>query len=520
MKENKDGKEGRRDSSSIRDDLAAVGDSRIGLVEDKQETTEERPKACWGARHTMAFIGFLGATCVYAMRVNLSVAIVAMVKSDAKNATNSSDLNQVCLPPEDYDPSEDGNENGEFDWNEVTQGLILSSFFYGYTVTNLLGGRAAEILGGKLVFGSGVVITAIFTLISPICAKVSTGLFITVRVLVGASQGIVFPAMNSMLAKWIPPVERARFSTLVYAGANIGTVVAMPVSGWLCDTDFLGGWPSVFYVFGALGVLWGLAWFLLVSNHPEDHPRISKEEKAYIIEHCGSKNEKALPIPWKAVFTSLPFWAILIADVGNSWGFYTLLTELPTYLKNIQHFDMTSNGLLSALPYLVLSVFSFVYSNTLNYPQASGKISIITVRRISMIIGIYGPMLALIAMCFVDCNQVLAMVFLCLAVGLNGAVYSGYLCSHQDLAPNLAGTLMGFTSTAANITGFIAPSVTGLITNDNQTLSAWRTVFLISAAMYLVVCTFHLIFISADVQPWNFEKEKDGKDESKKQTKS
>ena len=78
----------------------------------------------------------------------------------------------------------------------------------------------------------------------------------------------------------------------------------------------------------------------------------------------------------------------------------------------------------------------------------------------------YGPMLGLIAMCFVNCDKTLAIVVLCIAMGLNGSIYSGYMCSHQDLSPNLAGTLMGITNTVATIPGFVTPVVTGAITQS------------------------------------------------------
>merc|ERR1711962_1410580 len=120
-----------------------------------------------------------------------------------------------------------------------------------------------------------------------------------------------------------------------------------------------------------------------------------------------------------------------------------------------------------------------------------------------MAIGAYGPMIGLCIMCLVDCDSTLAMVVLCFAVGMNGAIYCGYMSSTQDLAPNYAGTLMGITNTLATIPGFAAPAVVGAITQDNQTLSAWRTIFLISSAVYLFTCTFYIIFIKADVQPWN-----------------
>lgn len=79
----------------------------------------------------------------------------------------------------------------------------------------------------------------------------------------------------------------------------------------------------------------------------------------------------------------------------------------------------------------------------------------------------YSPAVGLLAMCFVDCNSSVSVVVLCLSQGLNGLINSGYLCSHQDLAPNLAGSLMGITNTAASLTNVLAPVIVGTITQNN-----------------------------------------------------
>lgn len=79
----------------------------------------------------------------------------------------------------------------------------------------------------------------------------------------------------------------------------------------------------------------------------------------------------------------------------------------------------------------------------------------------------YLPVLALIALCFVGCDRTLAIVVLCIAVGTCGAIFAGYMCSHVDLAPRYAGTLMGLTNTFATIPGFAAPAVAGAITQGN-----------------------------------------------------
>ena len=67
------------------------------------------------------------------------------------------------------------------------------------------------------------------------------------------AEGVTFPVMHAMLARWSPKMERSKMGAFTYSGANFGTVVSLPVTGWLCEAV---GWQFVFYAFGALGVLW------------------------------------------------------------------------------------------------------------------------------------------------------------------------------------------------------------------------------------------------------------------------
>lgn len=79
-------------------------------------------------------------------------------------------------------------QDGEFVWTEYEQGLILGSFFWGYVLTNMLGGRLGEVIGGKLVFGFGVLVTAVLTLLTPVVAQASTPLLIALRVVEGLGE--------------------------------------------------------------------------------------------------------------------------------------------------------------------------------------------------------------------------------------------------------------------------------------------------------------------------------------------
>lgn len=114
-----------------------------------------------------------------------------------------------------------------------------------------------------------------------------------------------------------------------------GTVIAMPASGILAVAF---GWESVFYVFGGIGVFWLVLWLILVRRCPEEDPFISEEEKNYIVKKIGLRQELKAKVPWMAILTSPPVWAIVSSHCAENWGFYTLLTQLPSFLNGNTEF--------------------------------------------------------------------------------------------------------------------------------------------------------------------------------------
>ncbi|KAL7642913.1 UNVERIFIED_CONTAM: hypothetical protein RMT77_006202 [Armadillidium vulgare] len=469
----------------------------------------------WGARHTLSLMLFLAFSCDYALRVNLSVAIVAMV-NDTSSPTDNTSTSDQCPYPDDQnnDDHYGGSRNGEFYWNEATQGLILGSFFWGYLLTNIPGGVMSEYFGGKIVGGIGITLTGVLTLISPWAAGVSSKFFIVIRFLEGMAEGVFYPAINNIIPKWYPKKERSKFSAFFFSGMQFGTVVSMMLSGYLCSTDFLGGWPSAFYVIGFLTVIWGVLWFILIKDNPQDHPRISKEELRYITDGCPILKKETVPLPIKEILKSKVFWAIAFAHFGQNWGLYTLLTEIPTYFDSILHIKMQNNGLYTALPYIGGWIFSNVFGYFSDILLKKNILTLVQVRRWAMVAALYGPMVCLIGMCFVDCNSTAAVAILFLGGTLNGAMFCGYMCSHADISPRFSASLMGITNTIATIPGFVSPAITGAITNANNTIETWRIVFIIAIVVYFFSNLVFLIFVTTDVQPWNEPVVKDSKIDS------
>lgn len=106
-------------------------------------------------------MGFLAITNAYTMRICLNIAIVEMVvKHNDSGIEDGGTCDALTEPGEDIG-------GGDYVWSEALQGVILSSFFYGYVITHIPGGILAEKFGGKWCLSLGILSTAFFTLLTP-----------------------------------------------------------------------------------------------------------------------------------------------------------------------------------------------------------------------------------------------------------------------------------------------------------------------------------------------------------------
>ena len=182
-----------------------------------------------------ACLGAAGMAVVYGLKVNLSVAIVAMVNHTANVEAEDNERNGTF----EDDEHRLGNVNktaqvrernmrhidaivrlqdGPFVWTAPEQGLLLGAYFWGYFVTQIPGGRAADVLGGKRVFLSAVAAKAAGTLATPVAAAAGLKWLIVVRVAEGLAGGLTFPAMNVLVAKWAPEAELSSVASIVFGG--------------------------------------------------------------------------------------------------------------------------------------------------------------------------------------------------------------------------------------------------------------------------------------------------------------
>ncbi|KAJ4768937.1 phosphate transporter 4 [Rhynchospora pubera] len=366
--------------------------------------------------------------------------------------------------------------SAEFNWSPATVGLIQSSFFWGYLLTQIAGGIWADTVGGKTVLGFGVVWWSIATALTPVAAKVGLPFLLVVRAFMGIGEGVAMPAMNNILSKWVPVDERSRSLALVYSGMYLGSVTGLAFSPLLIHNF---GWPSVFYSFGSLGSVWFALWSSKAYSSPLEDPGLSAEEK-HLITTKNATKEPVTSIPWRLILSKPPVWALIVSHFCHNWGTFILLTWMPTYYNQVLKFNLTESGLFCVLPWLTMA-FSANMGGWIADTLVRKGLSVTTVRKVMQSIGFLGPAFFLTQLSHVHSP---AMAVLCMACsqGTDAFSQSGLYSNHQDIGPRYAGVLLGLSNTAGVMAGVLGTAATGYILQHGS----WDDVFKVSVGLYLV----------------------------------
>ncbi|XP_066140972.1 putative inorganic phosphate cotransporter [Euwallacea fornicatus] len=461
-------------------------DILYSAVDDK--LIEHVPKI--GKRHLQCLVLFLITFIAYGFRVNLSVAIVAMT-----------------------DPT--ANENSDIQtyphWTH--KGAILSAFFWGYIWPQVFAGYAANRFGAKWFLVGTMSLQSIVGFCTPhIAAHLGEIGVMLGRAVQGFCQGFLFPSLTHLLSQWVPHEERARMTGFVYGAVPFGTLCAMLVSGAIAGSSH--GWPMIFYMYGSLGILVSVLFAIVGYNSPAVDPTISEAEKQYIERSLGHTDEKpSHKVPWKGILTSKPVWSLLVTQCGFVYGFWILLTQIPTYMKFVLNFNIKDNSLLSSLPYLVLFILSFPLSFLSDFIINKKYVSQTTSRKLFSSVGIVTTSIALFMMGYVKPDESTKAIWLLIAaISLSAFCNFGWPLNHMDLSPNHAGTLMGLCNGISNIFSGIAPLTVQLLVKDERDPVQWRIIFFLAAGVQIVSGMIFNVYGSAEVQPWN---EDDRKKEDK-----
>jgi len=367
----------------------------------------------------------------------------------------------------------------------------------------VFGGWLGDRVGGRWLFGGGIAVCAALTLLTPPAARLHVAAVIVLRILEGAFEGFMLPATHALMSRWTPPAQSTRYVSVVFSGQECGIVVGMLLAGVLSDHGFAGGWPSVFYVFGAAGCVWAGAWFLLGYNSPAAHPRITAAERDYLLAAVGTGAAADRPAtPWRSILTSRPLLACCVAKFAHNWGYHTVLEGLPMFYYDVLGVNMTSNGLLASLPFLVGCVMLVLAGQSADWLRAPGRLSTTAVRKIFLSCGLVLPSVFLTTSGFLGCHRALVVLTMIAAVGCAQFAWSCVTVNSLDLSVTHAATLLGITNSTGTVASIAAPHVIGAFTYHRSTRAQWRKVFYVTAAVQWLGTIVYLLFGSGEPQNW------------------
>jgi len=442
----------------------------------------------WPERFKVVFMCFISFVICNLDRINISIAILPMAKT--------------------------------YGWSQSTVGIVQSAFYVGYILTQIPGGYWANKYGGKLVLGAGVVAWSLMTFLTPLAANSPLPILLLARVLLGIGEGVAMPAMNQMVSSWVPKQERSRSLSAIYSGMYMGSVLGL----LLCPQLIIAfGWPSVFYSFGSLGFVWWALWQFGIGSSPENCPGISESEKSYILKSIGTvsvKKDKTsatglksedkqteeeyydktasfqteTKIPWKALLSHPAAWAINIAHFCVTYGYFVLLTWLPTYFSTQLGFDLSTSSFFAIIPWLAMFVCANIGGNIADF-LLKKKMSITKVRKLMQTIGFLGPALFL-GLVATTTHANLAVLFMSCALGLSSFSQSGVYSNHADIGPQYSGVLLGISNTIAALPGIFGVALTGFILD--ATANNWSIVFGIAIAFYLLGTVVYNLFATGE----------------------
>lgn len=435
----------------------------VPTMDDDEASAAPAPPLLGSTRGGIALLLFAGLFATYTLRSNMSQAIMPI-----------------------------GEQYG---YGNEERGWIHSAFFVGYLLTGMWGGHLATTHGGWVVMLAGVGGASAFTL-ACVPAASSLRALLLCRVGVGLCQGVIYPSVHSLLARWAPRQEKATLVGAVWsggflgpavtvyaAGALIASTVAMPGGGAPLQT----GWPSVFYASAAAGAAWCAAWAALGASGPEAHARITPAERAFIAagQDAAAGGGGGGPVPWGRIVRNPAVLALCASHTCHNSQLYMLLSWMPTYLREQVGLDLASAGAAAVLPFLACFAASAVAGVAGDAALKRGA-SASLVRKTAMTVSEVLPALAMLALGRTS-SPGAAVAALTVALGLSGACSAGFAANGLDIAPRYAGVVFGLSNTLATLPGIVSPALVGaLVAAPHNDRAHWNVAFTLSAAVSLV----------------------------------
>ena len=365
-------------------------------------------------------------------------------------------------------------------WNEAQYGYVNTAFQAAYAVGLLVIGNLMDRFGTRKGFSFAITFWSVAAMCQAL-ARSALG-FGTARFALGLGEAGNFPAAIKTVAEWFPKKERALATGIFNSGSNVGAIAAPLVVPYIAVHY---GWQLAFIITGTLGFIWLVCW-LLIYRRPQEHPRLSPAELAYI---QSDPAEPVTKIPWATLIPHKQTWAFAIGKFMTDPIWWVYLFWLPKFLNTNYGLNITQIGLPLVVIYIAADVDS-IGGGWLSSTLIKRGWSVNRARKSAMLICA----LAVVPIMFAAraSNLWVAVTFVSLAAAAHQGWSANIFTMVSDMFPRRAvGSVVGIGGMAGSIGGMLIATTVGLIL---QYTGSYLPIFIIAGSTYLVaLAIMHLL---------------------------
>ena len=360
-------------------------------------------------------------------------------------------------------------------FSKSQMGTVFGAFALAYALFEVPGGWLGDWMGPRKVLMRIVLWWSTFTALSGWMFRFWP--LVMVRFLFGAGEAGCFPNLTKAFTTWLPLHERVEAQGIMWTFARWGGAFTPPL---VILVFHYMSWRWAFVLFGSLGIIWAVFFYVWYRDNPRDHKSVNAAELA-LLQGADKLASGHGDVPWRKLVTSRSIILLWAQYFCLSFPWYFYITWLPTYLQEGRKLSQGVSAGYAVLP-LLFGGFGSLLCGFLA-PQVARRMgSVRRSRRLLATVGFLGACVALtISIQLHDVKW--AMLTMGLASFCNDIVMPPSWAACMDIGGKYAGTVAGSMNMMGNLGGFAAPVLGGYILE--WTHGNWNAFLYVMAAVYL-----------------------------------
>jgi len=320
-------------------------------------------------------------------------------------------------------------------------GILLSTFFWTYSIFQPVSGWLVDRFDVNWVLALGFLLWS--------AATAATGLahgfamLLGLRLVLGIGESVAYPSYSKILARHFPEDRRGFANSVIAAGLTCGPAFGMFFGGVLIARF---GWRPFFIVLGLISLSWLAPWL-------KWRPRAQ--------DSSVTGNGK-LSAPSLLEFVKLrPAWGTCGGLFCCNYLNYFLITWMPIYLVRELHFSMNKMATLAGTSYVTAAVVAAACGWIADRWIDAGRTP--TVVRKTFTGGSLVCASMFLILCVVAGRDLSTAMIICVTASFGAAASNIWAVTQTLAGPEAAGRWTGMQNFVGNLSGIVAPALTGFV---------------------------------------------------------